>query len=131
MAQGFKMTDNVSQRDRSNNNVVQQVSTAGASHITDAVYLQGYSQANFAISGVGAQSAALTIDSPISGAAIYDVWADVDCFIKIGATASNVTTTTGYLLRAGNSIPVIVPTGSRIGAITSGAAGTLAFHRVS
>lgn len=118
------------QKDRSNNNAVPQASTSGAAHITDAVYLQGYSQANFAISGVGAQSVALSVDA-IPGAAVYDVWADVDCYIKIATTANNVTTATGYLLRANNTIPVIVPTASKIGAITSGAAGTLAYHRVS
>jgi len=118
------------QKDRTNKNSVPQLSSAGASHITDAVYLQNYSQVNFAISGAGAQSAALTVDT-ISGAAIYDVWSDVDCYIKIATTASNVTTATGYLLRAGNSVAIIVPTDSKIGAITSGAAGTISYHRVA
>jgi len=118
------------QKDRANNNAVQQVSTAGASHITDAIYLQGYSQVNFAISGAVAQSSALTVDT-LSGAAIYDVWTTTDCYIKIATTANDVTTATGYLLRSGNTLPFIVPTGSKIGAITSGTAGTLSFHRVS
>ena len=118
------------QKDRSNNNGVPQVSTAGAAHITDAVYLQGNSQVNFAISGVGAQSAALTVDS-MSGGAQYVIWSDVTCYIKVGPTASNVTTATGYILFSGNLETIIVPTGSKIGAITSGAAGTLSYHRVS
>jgi hypothetical protein len=124
------MSQLVFHKDRAGGDAVVQVSTAGASHITDAIYLQGYSQANFAISGTGAQSAALTVDT-ISGAAIYDVWSDVDCYIKVATTANNVTTATGYLLRAGNTVAIIVPTLSKIGAITSGAAGTLSYHRVA
>jgi len=118
------------QKDRSNKNAVAQESTAGAAHMTDAVYLQGYSQVNFAISGAGAQSAALTVDG-LSGAALYAVWTDVTCYLKVGTTANNVTTATGYILLANNVETIIVPTGSKIGAITSGAAGTLAYHRVS
>ena len=124
------MSENVSQRDRANNNAVQQLSTAGAGHMTDAIWLQGYSRVNFAISGVGAQSAALTTDT-LSGAATYDIWADVDCFLKINTTANNVTAADGYLLRANNTVTFHVPSASKIGAITSGAAGTLSYHRVS
>lgn len=125
------MGDFTQQKDYSNGNGINQFSSAGSAHITDAVYLQGYSQANFAISAVGAQSSALTV-SKLPGAGLYDVWADVDCFVKVSATdASDVTTSTGYLLRAGNTVPHIIPSGSKIGAITSGATGTLRFHRVA
>ena len=89
----------------------------------DTIRLSGFSQQSFAISSTGAQSAMLE-----SG--FYDVWADIDCYAKVGGTASNVTTSTGYLMLANNVTPLLVDAGEKIGAITSGTSGTLRYHRV-
>lgn len=95
----------------------------GAVHTIDAVDISGRAQVSVAISGTATQSAALS-------AGIYDLWATVDCYVKVAADANGVTTATGYLLRAGNTVPFVVPEQQKIGAITSGAAGSIAFHRV-
>lgn len=111
------------QIDSTTNQPTAQKSTAGAAHISDAVALSGFSQTTVSLSTSAAQSAALT-------AGIYDVWCDVDCYIKVAATANDVTTSTGYLLRAGNTIPLIIPDQQKIGGIVSSGTGTLTYHRV-
>lgn len=101
-----------------------QTHASGAAHVTDSIALSGNAQGSISISGTAAQSSALT-------GGIYDVGSTVDCYVKVNATANNVTTSTGYLLRANNTIPLIVPDQEKIGAITSGATGTLTYHRVN
>ena len=97
--------------------------------VMDAVDVKGNTQASFSISSTAAQSSAL--DSAASyQAGLYDVWADVDCYIKVATTANDVTVANGYLLRANNTIPVVVRPGDKIGAITVSASGTLYFHKV-
>lgn len=91
--------------------------------VHDAIDLEGYAQASLSISSVAAQTAALA-------EGIYDLWVDTDCFIKVAATANDVTTASGYLLRANNTVPLLVRDASKIGAITSAAAGTLRYHKV-
>lgn len=60
----------------------------------------------------------------------YDIWCDVSVYVKVATTANDVTTTSGYLLRANNTVgPVIIGDGEKIGAI--GAVGTLSFHKVN
>lgn len=100
-----------------------QTHASGAEHVTDAISLSGFSQVTVSLSTAAAQSAALTDG-------IYDVWCDVDCYIKVAATANDVTTSTGYLLRANNTIPVIVPDQEKIGGIVASGTGTLTYHRV-
>jgi hypothetical protein len=91
--------------------------------VTDPVQIEGYSQGTVSISGTGAQSAALEIGQ-------YDLWSDVDCWIKIAeGTASDVTSSTGYLLRANNTITFDIRDQRKIGAIAGGA-GTLRYHKV-
>lgn len=61
---------------------------------------------------------------------LYDIWCDVDIHIKVAVIANDVTTSTGYLLRANNTVPLMLPQdGEKIGAI--GAVGTLRYHKVS
>ena len=96
---------------------------AGITLSTDAISLSGNAQASIALSITAAQSAALP-----SG--VYDVWATNDCYIKVNATANDVTVATGYLLRAGNTISIVVPTQEKIGAIVASGTGTLYYHRV-
>ncbi|MBK8871601.1 MAG: hypothetical protein IPN19_11315 [Elusimicrobia bacterium] len=87
--------------------------------------LQGNSQAALSISAVAAQTSAFT------EAGYYDLWSDVDAYIKIAPTANNVTTGNGYLIRANTTYPnIMVLVGDKIGAIAGGA-GTLSFHKVS
>lgn len=100
-----------------------QTHSRGAALVSDAVSLSGYSQGTVSLSTVAAQSAALT-------GGVYDIWSDVDCYIKIAATANDVTTSTGYLLRANNTIPIIVPDQEKLGGIVASGTGTLTFHRV-
>lgn len=98
-------------------------SSGGAAHVADAVSLSGYAQGTVSLSAVAAQSAALS-------GGIYDVWSDVDCYIKVATTANNVTTSTGYLLRANNTIPLIIPDQEKIGGIVASGTGALSYHRV-
>lgn len=94
-----------------------------ARFVTDPVDIEVHTQANFAITAAAAQSSALD-------EGIYDLWTTTDCYVKVAPTANDVTTSTGYLLRAGSTVPFAIRKGSNIGAITSGAAGTISFHRV-
>lgn len=88
-----------------------------------AVVLQGNSRVDLAVSAAAAQTAALP-------GGVYDVWCGIDAFIKVGPVANDVTTANGYLLRANNTIPVVVGDNDKIGAI-AGAAGTLSLHKVN
>lgn len=60
----------------------------------------------------------------------YDVWSDIDCWIRVTTAVAGVTTLTGYKIFAGDRpVPVFVRKGSKIDAI-AGASGTLNYHRV-
>ncbi|AHJ10694.1 hypothetical protein P106B_11 [Rhizobium phage vB_RglS_P106B] len=74
----------------------------------NAITIEGRTQFTVA---AGAQSAPLE-------AGIYDVWAAADAYIKVGETANDVTSATGYLIPGGAGIvPVRVGrSGLRIGA---------------
>ncbi len=85
--------------------------------------IEGYAGVQLVTSASAAQTAVLN-----EGA--YDVWASQDTYIKIGPTANDVTTATGYLIRTNNTVPIVVRQGSRIGAIAAGA-GTLTYHRTA
>jgi len=92
--------------------------------VQQPVDLEGNAQGTpLVIGGAAAQTAAL-----LEG--VYDLWSDVDCWIKVATTANDVTAVTGYLLRALISIPLIVRANRKIGAITEGGAGTLSYHKV-
>ena len=94
----------------------------------DILDIAGFArETDLSISAVAAQTAALGATYPQGGA--YDILATTDCFIKVATTANDVTTTTGYPLLSGNVVTVFVPSGYKIGAITSAAAGTLYVHR--
>ena len=96
---------------------------SGVNLASSAIVLQGGSRIDLAVSAAAAQTAALS-------GGIYDVWCDVAAFIKVNPVANNVTVANGYLLRANNTIPVVVGDGDRIGAIAGGA-GTLSAHKVN
>ena len=89
-----------------------------------AIVLSGNAQGtSLATSGTAAQTAALD-------GGLYDVWCDVDVYLKVATTANDVTTSTGYLLRANNTIALLIPQDlEKIGAI--GGVGTLRYHKVS
>jgi len=91
--------------------------------ISDVVDLEGNARVNISTSSTGAQSAALE-------EGIYDVWSDVDCYLKVATTANDVTTSNGYLLRANNTIPVFVRRNSKIGVILASGTGTLSYHLI-
>ena len=84
-----------------------------------AVNLEGYSQASFP---TGGQSVPLR-------AGTYDVWATNDVYLKVHPTlASDVTSSTGYLLRAGNTI-IIDLTATRV--IGASGTGDVFYHRTA
>lgn len=61
---------------------------------------------------------------------VYDVWCDVDVFIKVGQSAANdVTTANGYKIVTPNVVPIQITSASYLGAIAGGA-GTLKYHKV-
>lgn len=88
---------------------------------SDYADLWNNEQAQVSISGTADQT-------PELPEGIYDVWTDVDCYIKVDEDASGVTTSNGYLLRADNTIPIYVRSGHKIGVI--GTSGTLSYHRI-
>lgn len=97
--------------------------------VTDSVRIQGSSRTDLAISTSAAQTAVLT-------EGIYDLWSDVDCWIKVASTASDVTVAAGanagYKLLANNCVSFdLRHTGGsiKIGAV-AGATGTLSIHKV-
>ena len=86
--------------------------------VQSPINISGYSQ--FTV-GAGAQSAPLE-------KGIYDVWADADSYIKVGETATDVTTGTGYKIPGASGIvPVLIQKdGLRIGATAA-----ISVHKVS
>ena len=91
--------------------------------VATVVALKNNARVDVAVSTAAAQSAALS-----NG--VYDVWSTVDVFLKVNATANDVTTGNGYLLRANTTLAFYVSEGDRIGAV-AGSAGTLSYHRTS
>jgi len=92
--------------------------------VNDPADLEGNAQITpVSLSTTGADSAALS-------EGIYDVWCDVNCYIKVGDTPNDVTTSTGYLLVAGNVVPLIIRQGKKLGGVVSTGTGTLSAHRV-
>lgn len=84
----------------------------------NAINIQGRSQKSVA----GGSESELLLPG------VYDVWADADCYIKLDQkSAMTVTSSNGYLLRAGNTLPVQVTSPSFIG-VSAGA--TLKYHQV-
>ena len=87
--------------------------------------LQGNSQGALSVSGTAAQTSAFGEEG------YYDIWCDVDAFIKIAPTANDVTSGTGYPVFANTVVPnVMVLIGDKLGAIAGGD-GTLRYHKVS
>lgn len=88
----------------------------------DAVSIVGQVQTRVALSGSVAASSALP-------AGTYQALSNVDCFIQCAVTAATavagLASTTGFPLLAGNGVPVLVPEGFFVGAITAGGTGTL------
>lgn len=112
------------QVDSSSGVVTVQKSTGGAAHVSDAISISGFVRGtDLALTTTGAQTDLLA-------GGIYDVWTTADCFLKIGVTASDVTTTTGYPVWMGNVISLVVPDQERIGAIVASGTAVLSFHRV-
>lgn len=85
--------------------------------------LRGNAGVQLAVSAAAAQTPAVLPEG------LYDVWCDVNVYVKIAPTANDVTVLTGYLLRANNTVTMLVHPTDRIGAIAGGA-GTLNYHRV-
>ena len=91
--------------------------------ISDLIDIEGFAKGTVSSATTAAQSAALT-------EGVYDIWCDQDTYIKVNTTANDVTTTTGYLLRANNTITGVVRDARKIGCIMSTATGTLSYHKV-
>lgn len=87
--------------------------------------LAGNSQAQLSVSAAAAETSVFVSEG------YFDIWCDVDVYIKVGETGTDVTTSNGYLLRANTTLAnVVVKQGQKIGAIAGGA-GTLRYHQVS
>ena len=87
--------------------------------------LEGNSQGQLSVSGTAAQTSAFT------DGGYYDLWCDVDVYIKVGETANDVTTSSGYLVRSGATVPnVLIKKNNKLGGIST-SSGTLRFHKVS
>lgn len=95
-----------------------------ARNVSDFVDIENDVQGQVNTSTTGAHSAALQ-------EGVYDVWAGVDTYIKVATSASDVTTSTGYLLRANQTIPVWVSDGNKLGGVLAAGTDTLRYHRVA
>lgn len=84
--------------------------------------IQGHSQGRLTVS-----TSEATTD--VIDAGIYDVWSDVESYLKIGLNPSGVTTSNGYVLFAGVAVTFEIDAGQSINAIALGG-GTLSYHRV-
>ncbi len=92
--------------------------------VADLVDIEGQAQDSLALTSTGADTDALD-------AGIYDLWCDLDVYLKVHATdASDVTTSTGYLMRSGNTITVKIRPDSKIGGVLGSGTGTLYFHKI-
>lgn len=98
--------------------------TINAPRVADYIDISGEAQAQLSTSTTADQTPALD-------GGIYDVWSTADAYIKVAEVADDVTTSTGYLLRANTTVPVRVPQGQKIGAILGSSTGTLSFHKVA
>lgn len=93
--------------------------------VSDAVDIQGRAQVRLAVSAAAAATAVLP-------EGIYDLWTEGtagDTWIKVAPVANDVTATTGYLLRAANTISFLVRKDCQVGAIATGS-GTLVLHMI-
>lgn len=93
---------------------------------SEAVDIRGRTQASITFNASAQVSSVLT-------EGIYDLWSTADCYLAVSnsnATANAVTSSNGYLLRAGNTVPFRIRPGDIIGAIQSSVSGTLAFVQV-
>lgn len=88
------------------------------------VILIGNAQQQLNVSSSAAQTPVLSIG-------LYDVWANVDIYIKVGTTATDVTSNNGYLIRAGETLANIniLRDDHKIGAISS-ISGVMSYHKV-
>ncbi len=107
-------------------NAVQGISGGLPVRVQGPLNLEGNAQVNFAVSDVAAQSVAVV------PAGTYKVWCNISVYIKVHATADNVTTATGYRLLADNTEELIFSGTTKLGAIaeTTGMTGTIRFHKV-
>lgn len=124
----YYVVDNGDEYKRQSNNTWIQVKVNGAAHVTDSIALSGNARTTVALSTTAAVSAALA-------GGVYDVWCDADCYLRVATstlhTSTPVTTAIGYLLRAGNTVPLIIPDQERIGGIVSVGTATLSYHKVN
>lgn len=90
----------------------------------NVVLLQGHAQGTLSLSTSAAQTSVLP-------EGLYDLWTTADCYIKVATTANNVTTSTGYLLRSGVTLPSVLIRGvDKIGGIVASGTATLSYHKV-
>lgn len=89
----------------------------------DYLDLEGNAQASLAVSTSAAMTEAL-----VQG--LYDVWCDLDVYLKVGQAPNDVTTSSGYLLRANVTLTLLMRTTKKLGAIAA-SSGTLRLHKVA
>jgi len=92
--------------------------------VTDALNLSGNARVDVSLTTSAAQSAALAVGR-------YAVSTSADCFIKVNATANDVTTANGYPLKANTVEFLNVPSNEKIGGIVATGTATLSYHKVS
>jgi hypothetical protein len=91
--------------------------------VSDAVDIQSQKTQSLAVS-----STAAVVQAQESG--VFDLWCATEVAISIGpSSVATVTATTGYLLRANNTVPFKVTKGNYIQAITASASDTLYFQK--
>ncbi len=95
--------------------------------VTDALNLGGNARVDLALTTTADHTAVLAVGR-------YAVWTTADCYIKVNATANNVTVAAGanagLLLRANTTEFLNFSGSERLGGIVSTGTATLSYHKV-
>jgi len=103
--------------------MTQTINQSHHARVTDIVDLEGYTRTDLAFATAATQSG--VIDE-----GWYDTWADQDCYIEVSPTTTGLTTGNGYLLRANNTITVLIRRSSKLAVMRVTASGTLSWHKI-
>lgn len=95
--------------------------------VFNPIDITGQTQATLALTTASAYTSAILLEGR------YDLWVDADCYILVGySTASAVTTSNGYLLRTGGTLPdLLIPRGGAfLGGVVASGAATISYMKV-
>lgn len=105
------------------------ISTHGITLTSDALHINDHSQVRLAI-GTSAQETSVFSEENAGRYLLWEESKALDVYIRVAVNPSDVSSSTGLTLWAGNMIIIDIPAGSKVGAVTSAASKTLCMIRV-